>query len=199
MWEYCQKHRAAGRSWPACPWDRSIGLYPFKLLELWHLLHIEKPRTILELGTGCTTAVFLAYGAERFVTVDENAVYQAFVLQDLPQCKSMILPKSSASGNRNCFYYGIREQQAARNVDFLYVDGPSNHLGGNNFQVCTDACALADFPPRTILFDIRRESVTYTKEFYGDRYRWDDSCWGETCIPWYLSAVRHHSVARRRV
>ena len=205
VWEYCQKHIAAGRSWPACPWDRTIPLYPFKLLELWHLLQIEKPRKILELGSGCTTAVFALYGAHPFITVDENQEYQDAIYQDLmavglpPVSRLFSERRQNDDGkDRRCNYNGIWNLEIAKELDFLYVDGPTNHMGKNDFAVCIDACLMNLSPPRTIAFDIRRESSAYAEKFYGESYHWEHTCWSEKDVPWYLSAARHHTVARRR-
>ncbi len=206
VWEYCLRHSAAGRFWHRC--------YALKLLELWEFLQAEKPRTILELGSGCTTAVFAEYANEsgvRFETVDESAEFQSQVLSDVRhvfRCSfaAHILNKQftgdlcgyGGSGDGDQF---IRNLDISRNLALLYVDGPSNKTPEGKLAVCVDATTLGVMrePPTAILFDIRRESVAYTKQFYGERYRWDDSAWGQCNTPWYLSAIRHHTIARRRM
>ena len=210
VWEYCQKHRAAGRMWQ--------DFYPLKLLELWDILQTEKPSTILELGSGCTTAVFAEYCNRQyneettwfprgcnFWTVDENAKFQTEVLRDINSLfvRSAVLPteelRIANSPENDCvFYKGLSGLSFwGSGGGFLYVDGPAN-----SEVPCADASHLMqqDKKPAVVVFDIRRSAVDFARREFGggNHYDWSISCFQEKDVPWYLSAVRHHTVARRR-
>lgn len=139
----------------------------------------------------------------HFVTVDENGEFQQEVCAGLKYGERHVAKKFNKSLLCNppihhCGYDGIERLTIAKWVDLLYVDGPSNKVG-DCFAICDDAVSLNIAPPKAMLFDIRRETVRYTKDFYGDRYRWDESAYMQKDAPWYLSAIRHHSIAWRRL
>lgn len=190
VWEYCERHRAAGRSWHFC--------YAYKLLELWHLLNAIQPKRILELGTGCTTAVFAEYSTESgaiVVTVDENDKWQQAICDDLgSKCVKFLKRQAKWIGSSAVCYDPMPPINAC---DFLYVDGPANRKGDHE-AICLDASpATACDDIQTIVFDIRRKTVEYTMHFKPP-YDWQLSSWQEAGLPWYLSGFRHHTVARRR-
>lgn len=182
--------------------------YPLKLLELWQILQERCPRTILELGSGCTTSVFAEYckvhGKDEidFWTVDESASFQASVLTDIASqhVRSAVLPPEKLRfGNPecDCIAYDGLDRLVKNGLGFLYVDGPAN-----NEVPCADAAMMMDASemPMTVMFDIRRTAVALVKaNGHWFAYHWSLSCWQEKDVPWYLSAVRHHTVARRRV
>lgn len=99
----------------------------FKNLELMFMLHNTKPKNILELGSGLTTAVFAKYAkatGAKFTSIEESEAYR--------QQTERILKKIDLSANivlvpvikndKECYYDGIPEDE----YDFVYVDGPNN-------------------------------------------------------------------------
>jgi hypothetical protein len=194
VWDYCQKHKAAGRTWHWC--------YPYKLLELWEILQRYRPTSVLEFGSGCTTAVFAEYAAThdewcRIASVDESKEWQSFVSDEVGRRRVEYLVSSVYWFNESAV--GYSEITPSPGCDFIYVDGPSNRIEGTNECArCVDASGpMADGTVKTVLFDIRRETVDYLR-ISKTEYDWDLGVWSQAGVPWYLSGFRHHTVARRK-
>lgn len=196
MWSYCEKHIAAGRTWN--------GFYPLKLLELWDMLCTEMPRSIIELGSGCTTAVFAEYlsrnrpwrgqSTRTVVSVDESPDWQAAVKETIGQTDIEFVCSEVLWSERGVRY----SDYECFGRDFIYVDGPSNRRESKGPPMpCLDAFRPMEAGgPSIVAFDIRRETVSYLMQ-HVNGYRWSLSAWQEADTPWYLSGIRHHTVARR--
>lgn len=188
VWEYCRKSNKDGGLWDDC--------YPLKLLELWHWLEALKPHKAVELGAGCTTSVFAEYcrrsGAE-FVSYEENLEHADKVKARIGREIDIRVVPSVFEGEE-C-HYDNPLFWAHGNV-FLYVDGPSNRMPDGTLAVCTDACRIF-MGPATVLFDVRVSSARHFAKYQGNDYHIDWGIHADNDGPWYLNAVRHHTVARR--
>lgn len=195
MWAYCQKHIAAGYKWQS--------FVPYKLLELWNILHVIKPRCIVEHGSGCSTAVFAEYcrqseGRVHFTTMDESHSWQSLVRLYLGEAGNEInwCVRAAIRDGDTFRYFGA----APSACDFLYVDGPANTIDDHQEGACLDCISYAgnNQELRTIVFDIRRASVAaFKRNYVSEEFTFDNSAWAESDVPFYLSAVRHHTIARR--
>jgi len=206
VWQYCERHVAAGLSWGH--------IYPLKLLELWDALVRYKPRTIVELGAGCTTAVFLHY-AERYrheiqygcklITVEENEDFYSKVKSNLPSYDKHEAVIAPVVFDGNTCRYRIRHDWMG--PDLLYVDGPSNRLPNGDTAACLDAGLMVTEgnAPLVVMFDIRASSVrAFDKaweecEHYYKDYHLEYGVHCDIEQPWYLSGIKHHTTARRLV
>jgi hypothetical protein len=197
VWQYCERHIASGLSWGY--------IYPLKLLELWAALNQLKPQTIVELGAGCTTAVFRHYANLqncRLWTVEENPKFYDKVSSLLPECAGheVLIAPSEFSG-LTCRYALDYRQHWLWGIDFLYVDGPSNQLPDGETAVCRDATLMLNdgVSLGCAMFDIRKSSVRDFREQYGRQYNLEYGVHFDGNAPWYLSGIKHHTTARRLV
>lgn len=193
VWEYCEKHKAAGRTWRA--------FYPYKLLELWWILQTYKPQSIVEYGSGCTTAVFAEYAVSSgadLTTVDESHEWQGQVLSELDaEHRGRVEFITAPTEWIGASAVSYKNSGPRLSCDFIYVDGPANRKSDHE-AICLDAQpAFFGSNLKTAVFDIRRRTVEYCKHF-NPPFNWQLSAWHEAGVPWYLSGFRHHTVARRR-
>ncbi len=144
----------------------------YKLFELRQLLGRIKPRNILELGSGSSTAVFADYvrcsTEPCFVcSVDDNEDW-------LDQAKNMAWGDTDPSGKAEFIYAprAVNEQSVPpqsrydidlnSNYDFVFIDGPPMRVGTkkNKSMVNSNVFDLLESnPPKTIIVDIRRPTV----------------------------------------
>ncbi len=149
----------------------------YKLLELAMYMDQLQPRSILELGSGVTTAVLAEYANLRtdsvVVSVDESEHYLKKTQERLiPELRDRITFCHSArqteiiDGTEVCYYdpsyYSYLPTKA---IDLVYVDGPfceSPKTPGRNMP-CVDILRLIEsgYILRNILFDFRIVSVRY--------------------------------------
>ena len=148
----------------------------YKLVDLDRLLRKHKPRTILEIGSGATTAVFANYAEEtgaRFISVDESEVWSGHTRSLLDSLglggivEFRILPKRIDPGKMEARYEGL----PAEAFDFVLIDGPALEQDGVKYYlaVCAD---IFDLPrPKVIAVDMRRPTVDAIWRRLGDKYR----------------------------
>ena len=182
-----------------------------KLLELAEYLWRFRPKTILELGGGGTTAVLAEYAASesgvQVVSVDESQYYLDATRERLNielrdkitfvQCSRN--EETDLDGLRTCFYddaWKIMFHASA--VDLVYVDGPTTDDGSGGKLPCTDVVRLCDdgWVVGHVLFDVRIASVKYcvtSGRFDTHNFHLHRNALNSAKEPWVVDTVRHHS------
>jgi hypothetical protein len=143
---------------------------PYKLFHLKKLIEKFQPSSILELGSGSSTAIFAAYVKGRvgasLCSVDESEAWLSnskllagIDLNDarfeMLNCTAMV----GVFGKLSCVGYGLAVDKP---FDFVFVDGPSLRINGISCKeaINDDVFRLADiFPPRIIVVDGRYATV----------------------------------------
>mgnify|MGYP001602604485 CR=1 FL=1 len=207
--EFVAKWLASGHTCHVC--------YAWKLLELAEWLKLNKPKHVVELGSGLTTAVFCNYfGNEyseygdltpgsRFISVEEDLNQITYMRANLPNpCVEFLHAERidfDLDGADACRYNLELPIADLGAIDLLYVDGPNCNNGKPGGRLGVDTVAFAEQidNPRTILFDMRFSAA---RHFY-QTCRWNKRYhfWPSTAIageimgtPWYLSGMRHHEI-----
>lgn len=153
---------------------------PFKGWDLWKLLERYRPQSIIELGSGTTSAVFALWTRRNNVRyrsyehypawaqVTENCLSEAGLLGEkspLCLCPSRVNPEGTATGF---------VEKLPVDVDFVYVDGPPCRLEDGRKVPNDDVVRLFDAGgrPRVIVVDGRLDTVDLIR-FHpeGRRYR----------------------------
>jgi hypothetical protein len=158
---------------------------PYKLFQLRQLLERYRPTSMLELGSGSSTAVFAAhirkYGG-RLCSVDESASWLANAMKlsgieeddnrfEMRHCPAMI----GTLNNLDCVGYGL---SAEEEFDLIFVDGPSLRFDGvkRRDAINDDVFRFADCcPPRMIVVDGRYATVRALEQHLQGRYEVDPS------------------------
>ena len=187
----------------------------FKLLELAFLLERFQPKSILELGGGSTTAVFTEYASRstqpiRYVSIDESDHYQELTRAklspdlepyvDFKVCKKVV---RSNEDTPECHYATDYFEWFNKGVDFLYIDGPENGYGDDQYMACIDNVLLIKqgIVPKVIAYDLRRDSIwAFEKEpefLWYDIRRWHGSM-REQDLVWFVDKPFHHSLQTLR-
>ena len=182
-----------------------------KLLELAKTLWRFRPQTILELGGGGTTAVLAEYAAAfpgvRVISVDENLHYLevsrqrlASELQERISFVHCVRQEAvDSDGVRTCYYDDAWQKLIPeKNIDLVYVDGPTTDDGGGGKLPCVDAVRLLDagWNIGHVLFDVRILSVRYcmaSGRFSKHELHPHRNALDLTLEPWVVETVRHHS------
>lgn len=188
----------------------------FKLLELALWLERNQPKTIIELGSGATSAVFGNYAARtpgvRVLSVDESPDYSS-------RARGYLDPVAAAAvefqhvervveeraGVEVCRYREhFLDSFAGAPIDLVYVDGPSNRSPRDPTRLipCVDSVRMLEMGHSVghFLFDYRLSSVAYLcADPCGLAY---DRHLHHLAIPagepWVIGPVRHHSWFQRR-
>lgn len=137
----------------------------YKLVSLNRLLEAEKPRSILELGSGSSTVVFARYATRNnasFVTVDESQEWLENTLSMLTTfgvrdaVTSYVRKKRIDVSLNTASYIDLPTTSA----DFVLIDGPALEENGTKHihAVCTDVLEMIP-DPKTIIIDIRKPTV----------------------------------------
>ena len=153
----------------------------YKLFHLRQLLDRYKPASILELGSGSSTAIFAGYVKSRsgasICSIDESESWlaNAKALAGIESCDRRFEMQNRAAlvgtfGNLTCIGYGLASDKS---FDLVFVDGPSLRINGvrRKDAINDDVFRLADaFPPRIIVVDGRHATVRALERHLAGRY-----------------------------
>lgn len=157
----------------------------YKLASLRALLQERRPKLILELGSGSTTAVFADYVRHapdsRLVCVDESEVYlgKALAIAGIedgdPRFEKLIRDQMLVRDDDGKVVARRYSGDFPGNYDLVFIDGPS---GSDEQGVRHKAAYSADIldivrrhPPKTIVVDGKFATVAAIREHFGDLYR----------------------------
>ena len=169
-----------------------VSRQPFKGRDLWRILEATRPASIVELGSGTTSAVFALWAvrtAALYRAFEHDAGWAAVTKECLRRGR---LLEGGSSGIRHVMSR-VREDGGAtgfvdplpRDADFIYVDGPPCRLESGRKVPNDDVTRLLDAGghPRVIVIDGRLETVDLIRSHpAGSRYRF---------LPSYVYALRH--------
>ena len=152
----------------------------YKLFSLATVLQEKRPNSILELGSGTSTAVFVEYirrYSAKLISVDESRHWLTHTrrlagLRDNEENIVLVHAPRSFDLNVNPpeFKYNIDLEDY---YDFVFIDGPSMVVDGkkykdgintNIFDICKK------YLPKFIVVDIRRSTVRAIIDKLGDKY-----------------------------
>ncbi len=158
---------------------------PYKLFQLRQLCERYRPASILELGSGSSTAVFAAYVRKyggRQCSVDESdswlanaATLAGIEMGDNRFEMRHCVAKAGTFMNLVSVGYGLAAQEE---FDLVFVDGPSTRLDGMKRKdaINDDVFHIADIrPPRIIVVDGRYATVSALKQHLHGRYEFEPS------------------------
>ena len=159
---------------------------PYKLFQLKQLLEQYRPPSMLELGSGSSTAVFAQHIREYgggLCSVDESEQWMMNAMKlagieaadkrfELRHCAA----KTGTFKNLVCVGYGLAAQ---KEFDLVFVDGPSLRFDGvkRKDAINDDVFRIADGlrPPRTIVVDGRYATVRALEQHLQGRYEIEPS------------------------
>ncbi len=144
-----------------------------------------QPEHIVEYGSGCSTALFFAYAAEKggvvVTALEDNPHFFYAAMYALSGNYPVNLSPPMMSGGRSTFNlvfstiaddgpYGMRFTYTPYFVgEFVYVDGPA--LIGKRRYI-TNVCEFAN-APEVIIVDGRPSQVSYINSIWGGHYTLD--------------------------
>lgn len=140
---------------------------PRKGRDLWRLLDSEKPMSIIELGSGTTSAVFALWASRngaKYFAYEHHPGWADVAQQCLAEAELVterapirVVPTRVAAGEASTGF----TQPIPLDVDFVYVDGPPCVLESGRKVANDDVIRLfeAGGRPRTIVVDGRFETV----------------------------------------
>lgn len=182
-----------------------------KLLELGEFLWLHRPKTILELGGGGTTAVLAEYAATfsdvKVVSVDESSDYLNLTRERIDsELRDNITfmhcsrkEEDGLGGVRTCYYEDTWKQAFSdATVDIVYVDGPTAATNTGIKIPCVDAARMVDddWEVGHVLFDVRIASVKYcvaSGKFASHLLHLHRNAQNPVDEPWVVDNLRHHS------
>ena len=156
----------------------------YKLFALRETLERYRPRSILELGAGTTTAIFVRYvnksAGARLTVVDENEKWlrNAMATAQISGEEGRIALHVACKVEDPSFPATRYESVPEGDYDFVLIDGPSLSISGakNKAAVNTNIIDVVDqCYPKTILIDIRKATVEYLDRVAHDKYKSDIS------------------------
>lgn len=145
----------------------SSGRQPQKGRDLWRLLAATHPKSIVELGSGTTSAVFSLWASRnnaRYVAYEHHEGWAQVAQRCLREAglagedaAVRVVPSRVASGGESTGF----TQPVPEDVEFVYVDGPPCVLRSGRKVPNDDIVRLLDAGgrPRTIVVDGRFETV----------------------------------------
>lgn len=150
----------------------------YKLWELQRYLNEYKPKKILELGSGSSTAIFAMYSAltdSSVTSYDESAFWIENTKELLgDQFHNGVLIKHANrilgfDGEVTTVNYDVDIEES---FDFVLVDGPSQRINGvrRKDSVNADVLDLVN-PPKIILIDGRENTFKYLAQKLEGRYQ----------------------------
>jgi len=140
---------------------------PFKGRDLWRILESARPRSIVELGSGTTSAVFALWAKRHSASylAFEHDSHWAKVTEDCLRQVELVQRESTVRHVQS----GVHDEGRATgfadplpvDVDFVYVDGPPCLLPNGRKVPNDDVTRLFDAggTPRVIVVDGRLETV----------------------------------------
>ena len=167
------------------------GRQPFKGRDLWRILEMTRPTSIVELGSGTTSAVF-ALWAERTAASYRAFEHDAHWAAVTEQCLRRVNLVEGVEPRIKHVASRVRHDGAAtgfvdplpRDADLVYVDGPPCRLENGQKVPNDDVTRLLDAGgrPRVIVIDGRLETVDLILAHpRGSEYRF---------LPSYVYSVR---------
>jgi len=142
---------------------------PFKGRDLWRILDSVRPASIVELGSGTTSAVFALWAREhaaRYTAYEHHQAWSEVTSRCLDEAG---LAPAAGSAGIVCIPTRVAADQSSigfaqalpEDADFLYVDGPPCVLDSGRKVPNDDATRLLDggHRPRAIVIDGRTETV----------------------------------------
>jgi hypothetical protein len=155
----------------------------YKLFSLSELLEEERPLSILELGTGSTTAIFTDYVRQgkgvNLTCIDESENWLM---------KNKVLAEVSDIESRVEFLYAPKvllenllpievnyDMEFNKLYDFVFIDGPSLKINGTKIKdaINGDIFKIAGYgKPRVIVVDIRKSTVHEIIKRLGNYYEY---------------------------
>ena len=170
---YVHKYRALGGLTNSCQY--------YKLFRLKKLLEEEKPKSIIELGTGASTIVFAEFVRDsqdaHLTCVDESRCWLE---------NSQKLAKIDSSDTRFCMITANRlfinnhdlkqikyDMNFDKDFECVFIDGPNAEIDGVKHKdaVNTNIFDIAKRKlPRLIIVDIRQATVEELKKRLGEKY-----------------------------
>ncbi len=153
----------------------------YKLWSLERLLQRRKPRTILELGTGSSTAIFAKYVDDDFANRRLTSVDEC---NDWLQLSIRIANPVNSSSFKFIHGQSISERDATPptvsydvsltdKYDLVFIDGPSLRIDGVKVKSAVNSNifdVLHYHQPDLIVVDIRKSTVNELKGKIGDLY-----------------------------
>jgi hypothetical protein len=179
---------------------------PFKGRDLWRILESTRPRSIVELGSGTTSAVFALWAsrtASSYLAFEHDTHWASVTEDCLKRCELLdgVLSRIRFVSSR------VRDDHRATgfveaiglDADFIYVDGPPCRLANGHKVPNDDVTRLFDAGglPRVIVVDGRVETVELIRSHpRGSRYQFFPSFVYSLRRGNWLSAIagREHTV-----
>jgi hypothetical protein len=181
---------------------------PFKGRDLWKLLDRHRPSSIVELGSGTTSAVFALWAREHrarytayehhegWAAVTENCLREAGLRDD--SSRIAVVPSRVGARSESTGFV----EPLPLDSDFIYVDGPPCKLDSGKKVPNDDVVRLfeAGGRPGTIVVDGRFETVDLIRQHpVGSTYEFQPS--SDYCVhnAQWMRAIRggEHTVFRR--
>ena len=141
---------------------------PFKGRDLWKILQAVQPKSIVELGSGTTSAVFALWSQKFGVSFTAFESHEGWS-KVTSQCLAQAGLTPAAGLGVVCVPTQLKEDQSSigfeqplpSDVDLLYVDGPPCVLESGRKVPNDDAARLLDrgILPKAIVVDGRGETV----------------------------------------
>ena len=141
---------------------------PYKLWTLVQILEEQKPKKILEFGSGSSTMIFADYAAKNgaeVVSVESDEGWAEKARTYLAGNDNVKIVFAKAFGFANLtppqLKYDINFDET---FDLVFIDGPGGHFEGiaRKTGVTTNALELKD--PKLVLIDGRKATVHYMKD-----------------------------------
>lgn len=166
---------------------------PFKGHDLWRILSRAKPRSVVELGSGTTSAVFALYGQRSgaaYVCFEHSQEWAAVT----EGCLRRVGLIDAEDSPVRVVGMAVREDKSASgfvepiplDADFIYVDGPPCPIVEGRKRPNDDVVRLLEVggKPRWIVVDGRTETVELIlRHPLGEQYTAELS---------YIYALRHN-------
>ncbi len=153
----------------------------YKLFSLFNLLQIEKPKSILELGTGTSTVIFADYVRQHdnvsLISVDESEQWLQSV-KKLARIEENEKNITLIHASRNVILQDNRKEirydfTADKEFDFVFIDGPSmvvNDVKRKDMVNSDIFDIVRKSAPEIIVVDIRQNTAMEIKKRFETMY-----------------------------